>query len=170
MGIINLITNKKNMGGHGHGAHGNENNMKESGEDMTAKIQRIETIKHCPNAWHMDFFSATNMWQIMGGAPTAVFAGAGAMMSYGYYMGKAANMPRNFHANNMHTYARLMFGMSLGLAFGYFQFGDRQKLHNAWVAERLRRRYRMAMDLEVAADDLWKFKGVKAEQEYYAWR
>merc|ERR1712166_770553 len=139
MGIINLITNKKNMGGHGHGAHGNENNMKESGEDMTAKIQRIETIKHCPNAWHMEFFSATNM-------------------------------PRNFHANNMHTYARLMFGMSLGLAFGYTQFGDRQKLPNAWVAERLRRRYPMAMDLEVAADDLWKFKGVKAEQEYYAWR
>ena len=158
------------MGGSGHATHGNEHNMKESGEDMASKIQRIETIKHCPNHWHIEFFSASSMWNIAGGAPTAVFGAAGALVSYSYYLGKAAHMPRNFHAHNMHSFARLFFGASLGLAFGYTQFGDRQRLHNAWVAERLRRRYPESMNLSVAADDLWKFKGVKAQQEYYAWR
>jgi hypothetical protein len=158
------------MGGHGDTAHGNENNMKESGEDMISKIQRIETIKHCPNAWHMEYFSATNWWNISGGAPTVAFGVIGSLVSYSYYLGKAAHKPYNFHAHNMHSFARLFLGMSMGLAVGYSQFGDRQRLHNAWVAERLRRRYPAGMTLEVAADDLWKFKNVRAEHEYYQWR
>lgn len=157
-------------GGHGHGAHGNEHNMQETGEDMQHKIQRIETIKHCPNHWHMDYFDGASWWAIAGGAPTMLFGAIGAVSSYGYYMNKAANKPFNFHGNNQHAFVRLMFGFAIGAAVGYSQFGDRQRLHNAWVAERLRRRYPASMELHVAGDKLWQFKGVKAEHEFYAWR
>lgn len=70
-----------------------------------------------------------------------VYAGLGAVMSQGYYLNRAANMPYNFYTHNMRSFSRLSMGFTLGLAAGYLQFGDRQKLHNAWVAERLRRRY-----------------------------
>ena len=52
------------MGGHGHGhahAHGNHNNKKETDEEMLGKIQRIETIKHFPNHWHMDPYNSANI-------------------------------------------------------------------------------------------------------------
>ena len=60
-------------------------------------------------------------------------------------------------------------GFVLGAAVGFHKFGDRQKLHNAWVAERLRRRYPESMNLVVASGDLWKFKGVHAPHEFYKW-
>ncbi len=47
------------------------------------------------------------------------------------------------------------------------KFGDRQKLHNAWVAERLRRRYPASKSL--TAHDLWQFKGIKATHDFYRW-
>ena len=61
-----------------------------------------------------------------------------------------------------------MFGASIGGGLGYLKFGDRQRLHNAWVAERLRRRYPEAMSLNTS--DLWQFKGVAATHEFYKWR
>jgi len=48
------------------------------------------------------------------------------------------------------------------------QFGERQRLHNAYVAERLRRRYPESKSLD--AHDLWSLKGVTAPQEYYKWQ
>ena len=48
---------------------------------------------------------------------------------------------------------RFAFGAMLGLTFGYLKWGDRQKLGNAYVAERLRRRYPESMGLNTA--DLW---------------
>jgi hypothetical protein len=35
----------------------------------------------------------------------------------------------------------MTLGLLAGTAVGYLKFGDRQRLHNAWVAERLKRRY-----------------------------
>jgi len=55
------------MGGHGHGAHRNEHNMKESDEEMQGKIQLIETIKHNPTHWHMPFWSVDSWFTILGG-------------------------------------------------------------------------------------------------------
>lgn len=136
------------MGGHGHGhSHGNEHNMKETDAEMLHKIQRIETIKHSPNHWHMEFFSAANMHQILGGNAAFAYAAAGAAMAYGYYLNRAAHMPYNFYSHNMRGFSRIAFGGAIGLFAGYLQFGDRQRLHNAWVAERLRRRYPESMDL-----------------------
>ena len=156
------------MGGsdHGHGAHGNHNNLKESDDALLGKIQRIETIKHYPNHWHLEY-SATNAGQILGGTPTFAYGAVASFFSVMYYRSQAAHMKYNFYANNTRTAGRLFFGLFLGLSIGYLQFGDRQRLHNAWVAERLRRRYPESMDLK--AHDLWSLKGVKAPHEFYRW-
>ena len=75
------------MGGDHHGVHvhGNHNNLKESDSEMLGKIQRIETIKHMPNHWHLSFWDTNNMWQILGGAPTFTYGVLGASFSVLYY-------------------------------------------------------------------------------------
>ena len=155
------------MGG-GHGPHivGNENNMQESDEAMRGKIQLVELIKFNPQNFHLDFWSAQNMYDILGGAPTMVLATVGAVGSLAYYQASGAS--RNFYTNNLRMFGRLFMGCSLGLALGYQQFGDRQRLHNAYVAERLRRRYPESMSLHQG--DLWKLKGVTAPHDYYQWK
>ena len=55
----------------------------------------------------------------------------------------------------------------MGVGVGFARFGDRQALHNAYVAERLRRRYPEAKTLN--AHDLWRYKGVNARHEFYRW-
>ena len=113
------------MGGHGVHVHGNDHNIKESDEEMLRKIQRIETIKHYPNHWHMEPFNGFNIYSILGGAPAFGFSAIGAAMSYGYYLNKAAHIPYNFYAHNTRSASRLVFGAILGLGAGYLQFGDR---------------------------------------------
>lgn len=153
------------MGGHGVHVVYNEQNIKETDEEMLHKIQRIETIKHNPNHFHLAQYDPANWYAILGGAPTLAFGAAGAFFSYSYYASQAR--PFNFYANNFRVFGRLFFGATLGLAFGYSKFGDRQRLHNAWVAERLRRRYPESMELH--ATDLWRLKGVKAPHTFYRW-
>lgn len=156
------------MGGHGHGPHvaRNESNMKESDEQMLGKIQSAELVKFNPNHFHMEFFDAANMYAILGGAPSLACAGVGALASYSYYMAGGART--NFYAHNMTGAGRLLLGCTLGLAFGYVKFGDRQRLHNAYLAERIRRRYPDSMDMHYT--DLWSLKGVKAPFEMYRWQ
>jgi hypothetical protein len=60
----------------------------------------------------------------------------------------------------MLSFSRLFLGGVVGGFVGFLRFGDRQRLHNAWVAERLRRRYPESMTLD--KHDLWRFKGIKA--------
>ena len=155
------------MGG-GHGPHlvGNDNNMKETDQEMTGKIQSAELVKFNPQNFHLEFWNAGNMYQILGGAPTMLCGALGTVSSYSYYL--AAGKSANFYTNNMRVTGRLMFGLSLGLAFGYAKFGDRQRLHNAYVAERLRRRYPESMGLHEA--DLWRFKGIVAPHDFYQWK
>lgn len=114
----------------------------------------------------MTFWDSGNMMQIMGGAPTMAMGALGAATSYGYFA--AGNRSTNFYANNMRAAGRIGLGLSLGLAFGYVKFGDRQRLHNAYVAERLRRRYPESMELHQT--DLWRLKGIVAPHEFYQWK
>lgn len=88
----------------GHGAHRNEHNIKETDEQMQAKIQRIELIKHNPNHFHLEFFNANNMFNILGGAPSMMFGALGALLSFGYYRNQAAHMRYNFYLNNTRTF------------------------------------------------------------------
>ena len=71
----------------GQGAHGNDKNMQETDADMQGKIQLIDTVKHNPNHWHMDYFDGANWSTILGGAPTFAFGAAGGAVSYSYYAG-----------------------------------------------------------------------------------
>lgn len=127
------------MGGHGPHLHPNPNNLKETDEEMRGKIQSAELVKYNPQNFHMEFFDVNNMYTILGGAPTMISGVVGAVGSYAYYA--AAGKSANFYTNNMRVTGRLFIGLSLGLGFGYNRFGDRQRLHNAYLAERLRRRY-----------------------------
>ena len=156
------------MGGHGHGPHihGNENNMQESDDAMQGKIQKVDLIKFNPNHFHLKFFDGENMYNILGGAPTMTLGVLGALSSYAYY--QAAGKSSNFYMNNMRVAGRLVVGLTFGLALGYNKFGDRQTLHNAYIAERLRRRYPESMGLH--EHDLWKLKGVNPPHEFYQWK
>ena len=154
------------MGGHGPHIVGNENNMQETDGDMQGKIQRAELVKFNPQNFHMDFWSGSSMYTILGGAPSMVCGALGAVGSFAYY--QAGGSHKNFYANNMRVTGRLFVGLTLGLALGYNKFGDRQRLHNAYLAERIRRRYPESMDLHQS--DLWKLKGVSAPHEFYQWK
>lgn len=131
---------------------------------MQTKIQRIDTIKYNPNMFHREL-NMTNFYNIAGGAPACACGLIGGMLTYGYY----AVQPRTY---NMYTHIirsqhRFLLGVLAGCAFGYVKFGDRQQLHNAFVAERLRSRYPESMSLDM--HDLWRFKGVQAPHAFYRW-
>ena len=153
-------------GGHGPHIHYNENNMKESDEAMAGKIQRVDLIKFNPQVFHREFWNADSMYEILGGAPTCIMGALGAAGSVAYY--QAAGQSRNFYTNNLRMTGRFAMGLTLGLGIGYSRFGDRQRLHNAYVAERLRRRYPESMALH--EHDLWRCKGLTAPHDFYQWK
>lgn len=153
------------MGGHGVHTTPNMKNHKESDEDMQNKIQQIELIKYNPNMFHLDCTDPVTVFNVIGGVPTAACGVVGSLLSYGYYASQARTF--NMYTNITRTQGRLVFGLFLGLAFGYNRFGDRQKVHNAFVAETLRMRYPESMDLHQT--DLWRFKGVQAPHTFYRW-
>ena len=152
------------MGGSGVHTTPNMNNFKESDEDMQGKIQRIEVVKYNPQMFHREI-NAENAFNIVGGAPACACSLIGGLFSYGYYLAQ----PRayNQYTHILRSQMRFGLGALVGCAFGYVKFGDRQQLHNAFTAERLRARYPESMSLNMT--DLWRFKGVKAPHEFYRW-
>ena len=155
------------MGGGPH-IEGNPNNMKEDDAALASKIRPIEFIKHNPQLFWVDSGNPHNIFEILGGAKTCFVSVAGGTIATQYFLGKRATMPYNFYINVHMGMMRFAFGALVGLGLGYMKWGDRQRLHNAYVAERLRRRYPESMSLTTA--DLWQFKGVKAAYPYYNWR
>ena len=141
------------MGGHGNSIAGNQNNTKEEDSTLSSKIRPIELVKHNPQLFYLSAFDMASNFELVGGAKTLAFALTGGWLALSYFMGGQKTRPYNFYVNLHMGFARFMFGGALGGAFGYLKFGDRQKLHNAWVAERLRRRYPESMHLK--ASDLW---------------
>jgi hypothetical protein len=99
--------------------HGNHNNIKETDEEMLGKIQRIGTIQHMPNHWHLEFFDSSNWYTILGGAPALVYGAIGASFAVAYYQNTAAHMTYNYYANSTRTAGRLFFGLTIGLFAGY---------------------------------------------------
>ena len=90
---------------------------------MLGKIQRIETIKFNPNHFHMDPFCFSNIFTIMGGAPTLTLTTVGALFSYSYYAGQVRAY--NLYMNTFRVAGRVAFGATLGMALGFKFFGDR---------------------------------------------
>ena len=84
----------------------------------------------------------------MGGSAWLATTITGAAFGSWYFSRKARLNPVSFYANIVLSFSRLFLGAVAGGVVGYLRFGDRQRLHNAWVAERLRRRYPESKDLE----------------------
>uniref|UniRef100_A0A7S3CIL4 Uncharacterized protein n=1 Tax=Strombidium rassoulzadegani TaxID=1082188 RepID=A0A7S3CIL4_9SPIT len=157
------------MGGE-HGSHlaRNTENIKEEDSHLSQKIRPIELIKHNPQLFHLNFYDLNNHFECAGGAKTAVFALAGGYIALSYFLNGMRTRPYNFYYNLHQGTARFLFGAAVGGGIGFYKFGDRQKVHNAWVAERLRRRYPESMQLNTA--DLWSLKGIEAPQAFYKWK
>ena len=157
------------MGG-GHGVHveGNPNNIQEADAELGLRIRPIELIKHNPQVFYLNFFDFSNHYEVVGGAKTFAFAAVGGWLGLTYFLNGMRTRPYNFYNNIHQGFLRGAFGALLGGYFGFLKFGDRQKMHNAWVAERLRRRYPESKAL--AATDLWQYKYVEAPHEFYRWR
>ncbi len=140
-------------GGHGPHIHGNPNNLKEEDNELSLKIRPIEFIKHNPQLFHLDPFDPNNLFQCAGGLKTTVFAVTGGLIALSYFSNSMRGRPYNFY-HNLHVGAyRFLMGALIGGGIGYSKFGDRQRVHNAYVAERLRRRYPQSMELHTT--DLW---------------
>lgn len=157
------------MGGHGsdHHAPSKSNYMQESDEEMLQKIRPIELIKHNPNHFHVNPFDAPKAFEVVGGISWLTCTAVGGLFGYWYYNQKIRFNPSTFYMNIMLSFSRIALGAAIGGWVGYMKFGDRQRLHNAWVAERLRRRYPESMNLD--AQNLWTLKGVKAGHQFYRW-
>ena len=154
-------------GDHGHHEHTNPHATQETDEQMTRKVRPIELIKHNPNLFHVAAFDPSSIFQILGGTSWAASAVAGGFFGFWYFNQKKRHTPATFYTSIALTFSRIALGTFVGGWFGYTKFGDRQRLQNAWVAERLRRRY--PESLELSTRDLWRFKGVPADQHFYKW-
>mgnify|MGYP001806577723 CR=1 FL=1 len=152
---------------HGHHEHVNPHATTEADDQLLLRVRPIELIKHNPNLFHVSPFDAPQVYSILGGLPWALSTAAGGFLGYWYYSAKRRSTPATFYSGIFLTFSRVALGGLLGGWFGYSKFGDRQRLQNAWVAERLRRRYPESLGL--ATRDLWRFKGVRASQQYYRW-
>ena len=153
--------------GHGEHVHIHYNNQakQESDEDMQGKIQFIDLVKFNPMHFHLNFFDTQSWLIVLGGAPTLATGLFGAAFSYNYFASQSR--PFQPYVHFYRGFGRLLLGFTLGVAFGYSRFGDRQRLHNAWVSERLMRRYPESMNLH--EHHLWRCKGVQAPHEFYRW-
>ena len=148
---------------------GNPSNIQESEDDMRSHIQTIELVKHNPQFFWLNFWDFNNHFEIVGGFRTLGIAAIGASLSYSLFTRRYAALGGSNAYHLIHQgVGRILFGGAIGGAFGYAKFGDRQRLHNAWIAERLRRRYPEAKTLSQGV--LWSFKGVPATHEFYRWR
>ena len=129
----------------------------EPDELMPYKIRPLDLIKYNPNMFHVNLFDSKATFQILGSYHWLTCTGLGAYFGYCYSSRRLAVNHEPFYVRTMHRWGRLVFGAVVGAWIGYMKFGDRQRLHNAWVAERLRRRYPESLMLN--QEELWMVKG-----------
>ena len=157
------------MGGGHHEIHHprNPNNVKEDDSEMAGKIRQIELIKHNPKLFYMNTFDVNNISTCLGGWKSHFLTLDGAVAGWLYYSFRVANANTPFYSKILGFWFRISFGAIIGTSVGYLKFGDRQRVHNAWVAERLLRRYPEGANLH--PKNLWELKGVKPNHEFYRW-
>ena len=140
--------------GHDHGHEKtNTNAIPEADNELSLRIISIDFIKHNPNVYHVPIADLSKGYEILGGNAWLATTITGAAFGSWYFSRKARLNPVSFYANIFLSFSRLFLGAVAGGFVGFLRFGDRQRLHNAWVAERLRRRYPESKDLETK--DLW---------------
>ena len=155
------------MGGGPH-IEGNQNNLKEADDDLKNRIRPIELVKHNPQLFHLNFWSSQNQYDILGGGKTCLLALIGGFTALAYFRAGRLTRPYNYYVDVHLGFGRFFFGAIVGTGVGYLKWGDRQKLHNAYTAERLRKRYPQCLELK--STDLWQYKGVEATHGFYGWK
>lgn len=157
------------MGGHGHHDlhHPNMDNIQEADGELAYKVRSIDLIKHNPNLFYMKALSPATWYEVLGGIKGTLCAVGGAALSWQYYQLRLARTPAHFYQSIWISGWRIMLGLTVGGWVGFMKFGDRQRMHNAWVSERLRRRYPDAVNIKET--DIWRFKGIPARHEFYRW-
>ena len=147
---------------------GNPENIKEEDAELNNRIRPVEFIKHNPQLFHMNFFDVSQQYEILGGYKTLTMQLLGGVLAFAYFRGGRATRSYNYYMDVHGGMFRAFFGATVGTGIGYLKFGDRQKMHNAYVAERLRKRYPASLDLHTT--DLWQYKGVQASHSFYQWK
>ena len=111
-----------------------------SDEEMKQVINRISTIKHWPKHFYLYPLSPKTWYELSGPRPLIMgcFTTFWCLLSFRtrlYYTRMSVRTLR------YHIMMRVFGGFSVGWLYGMYQWGDLQRLNNAYVAERILRRY-----------------------------
>ena len=135
--------------------------------ELTRKIQPIDLVKHNPNLFWYNPKKVAPLVDTLGGAGFLFSSAGGAMLAVSYFNQQNKNVPKSYYQKIYHVWGRIIFGAALGGWIGYMRFGDRQRLHNLYTADRLFRRYKESKDLN--ATNLSELQGTKPNHEFYRW-
>ena len=141
--------------------------FEEPDAELPYRIRSIDFVKHNPNLFRASAYDPQAVFEIAGGIETLLFAAGGAFFANWYYAKSRALIPDTFYTTIFRRWTRGFLGFAVGGTLGYLKFGDRQRLNNAYTAERLVRRYPDAK--AISTSDLWKYKGQKPHHEFYRW-
>ena len=144
-------------------------NFQQTDAELTERIQYVDLIKYNPNKFFLEFYDFNNHWNVLGQWKTLGYAAVGGFISLNLFLRRYKSLGLvNTYTKAHQGFGRFLFGATIGGAAGWLRFGDRQKLHNAYVSERLRRNYPESMSLD--QENLWMYQGTKAPHSFYGFR
>ena len=135
--------------------------------DLKYKIQPIELVKHNPNLFWTNPLKFGSFYDILGGNKFGVCALTGMGLATGYFNASKTFVKVSFYQRIFNVWGRVLFGGLIGGYIGYQKFGDKQRMHNLYTADRLYRRYPDSKN--ITATNIEQHRGQKAPQEYYRW-
>lgn len=156
------------MGGHGH-EEGHGGNGEDHGDhDLVYKIQPIYMVQHNPNVFWSNPLHFGTSYEILGGHSTAFCAGFGAFIAKTYFNFQTRYNPPTFYRGIVMSWGRIFFGAAIGGWLGYLRFGDRQRLHNVYTADRIYRRYKESKNIKTTG--LKNLRDHEPHEAYYKWK
>ena len=130
-------------------------------------IQSIDMVKHNPNIFWVNPLKFGNLYALLGGDKFGVCSALGGLLSVGYFNASRVMVKMPFYQRVWHIWGRVMFGLMVGGIIGYQKFGDKQRMHNLYTADRIFRRYPDSQN--ITTTDLEQFRGHAPHEEYYKW-
>lgn len=137
-----------------------------SDEEMKGVIQRISTIKHAPmHFWISPFDLST--WASIAGPRAFLLGTLGAIAAVFHHGSYAIHNKISAPHFRYGLFWRMGLCFTVGFGYGFHQWGDLQRLHNAYVAERLMRRYPESEALKF--EGLASVEGKEPKHLFYKW-
>ena len=144
-----------------------EEDTRTSDHQLPHYIQPIDLVKHNPTTFWHNWKHFGESYEILGGNRWGLTTFGGAAFAVAYFNARNSNLPTTYYKKIGHVWGRIIFGGFLGAAFGYWKFADRQRIHNAYTADRLYRRYPECKSITTTG--LSELRGKTPHQEYYRW-